>query len=113
MTPDGGSPHHGRSQSIALLGIGTALIGFGLFTAELRGVAETIALLGVWRGLLHYLVSYCLMMMAVVFYLRLAGSVRLLLTKTNVGGEDVADGPMRYLLYLAAAVMFGFLVSLQ
>ena len=113
MIPDGDSPHHGRNQSIALLGIGTALIGFGLFSTELRGVAETIDLIGVWRGLLRSVLSYLLMTIAGMSYLSLVGSVHELLTRDNVRGKDVARGPMRHLIYLATAVVIGFFLSFQ
>ena len=113
MTPDSDSPHHGRNQAIALLGIGTALIGFGLFTVEARGLAETIALQGLWHGLLRFAVSCFFALLAVLSYLGQVDSVHALLRRDKVSGKDVAGGPMRYLLYLAATVMVSYLFNLQ
>lgn len=113
MSPDSDSPHHGRNQSIALLGIGTALIGFGLFAVELRGLAETVALFGKWQGLLWQAASVSFIAVAGYLYLRLVGSVHELLARGAVSGEDVARGPMRHLLFLAVAVMASFIFNLQ
>ena len=113
MTRDSDSPHHGRNQSIALLGIGTALIGFGLFGVELRGLTKTVALFGAWQGLLRHVASVSFIVIAGYLYLLLVGSVHELLARDSVREGDVSGGPMRHLLYLAVFVMVIHLFNLQ
>ena len=94
----GGSPHF-RSLAVTILGIGTAVLGFGLFGAGLS--KESISL---WPKLTAGGI-------ALVYYLMLVGSVRKILTAADVTGEDVEQGPLFWMTQIMGSMAVIFIAD--
>ncbi len=79
MTDDGA--HHARNQAIAVLAIATAVLGFGLFSIEFRGMAALANEKGPLTGFLHAAAMFVFAIAAFMFYtsgsgLKLTGKCR-------------------------------------
>ena len=75
---------HFQSQSVTILAIGTGVLGFGLFGADVD-----------WRQLAPH--GLVLGILAIAMYSMLVYSVAEILTRTDVSGEDVANRPLMLL----------------
>lgn len=91
MTDDGA--HHARNQAIAVLAIATAVLGFGLFSIEFRGMAALANEKGPLTGFLHAAAMFVFAIAAFMFYMSLIVAVGRLLHKPGASSPDVAAGP--------------------
>lgn len=91
---------HYQAQAVALLGIGTGALGFGLFGAEFRVSTEFLPTMKLVAGGL-----------ALVSYAALAESVRVILQDGDATGRQVARGPLRNMFLVVVYVASVFVVG--
>ena len=84
-----------------MLAIATGTLGFGLFGAEFRVSTELLPVMKLAAGGL-----------ALVFYVALAESVRVILQSGDVTGRQVARGPLRQMFLVIVYVATVFVVGI-
>ena len=94
-----GESSHFQSQSVTILGIGTAVPGFGLFGSDFSRESISLAPKLIAGGT------------ALIYYLMLIGSVRKILTATNVTGRDVEQGPLFWMTQLMGSIAVIFIAD--
>ena len=92
---------HCQAQAVTLLAIATGVLGFGLFGAEFRLSTEPLPALKFASGGL-----------ALVIYMALAESVRVILRNDGVTGRQVAEGPLRRMFLVVVYVISVFVVGI-
>ena len=92
---------HFRTQAVAMLAIATGALGFGLFGAEFRVSAEILPTMMFVAGGL-----------ALVCWVALAESVRLILLSGDVNGRRVARGPLVYMFLVVVYVVCVFVAGI-
>ena len=98
MDPD---TRHFQAQAVTLLAIATGAIGFGLFGAEFRLSTEPLPALKFAAGGL-----------ALVIYMALVESVRVILHNGDVTGRQVAQGPLKRMFLVVVYVMSVFVIGI-
>ena len=91
---------HFQSLSVAILAMGTAAVGFGLFGAELSP-----------RPALPLAVKFVAGLFAIGYYFGLVHSIRGILTRSEVSGEDVMHGPLFWMLLIMGCMAMMFLLA--
>lgn len=102
MTDD--AAHHARNQAIAVLAIATAVLGFGLFSIDFRGMTAFVDEKGPLTGFLHAAAMFAFAIAAFMFYLSLIIRVGRLLHKPDASSSDVAAGPLNSMTCITARV---------
>ena len=97
MTED---PRHFQSLSIAILAIGTAAVGFGLFGADVSPEPALLLATKLVAGLF-----------ALGYYLGLIHSIRGILIRPDVSGDDVMQGPLFWMLQFMGCMGMMFLLA--
>ena len=92
---------HFRTHAVTMLAIATGALGFGLFGAEFRVSTEFLPTMKLVAGGL-----------ALVFYVALAKSVRVILLSGDVTGRQVARGPLRNMSLVMVYVVTVFVVGI-
>ena len=92
---------HFQTQSVTLLAIATAAVGFGLFGAEFRVSMEFLPT-----------AKFMAAGSVLVVYVALVRSVRGILESDDVTGKDVVRGPLFYLLLLVFYVVSIFVIDI-
>lgn len=92
---------HFQAQAVAMLAIGTGVIGFGLFGAEFRVSMDLLPTMKFGAG-----------GFALVSYVALVGSVRIILQSGDVTGRRVAQGPLLYMFLVVVYVVSVFVVGI-
>ena len=92
---------HFRTQAVTMLAIATGALGFGLFGAEFRVSTEPLPTMKFVAGGL-----------ALVFYVALAESVRVILRSGDVTGRQVAQGPLRAMFLVVVYVVSVFVIGI-
>ena len=92
---------HFRNQAVTMLAIATGVLGFGLFGVEFRVSTEPLPAMKFVAGGL-----------ALVFYVALAESVRVILQNGDVTGRRVAQGPLRALFLVVVYVVSVFVIGI-
>ena len=90
---------HFQSLSVTILGIATAVLGFGLFGADFSGNSQYLVPKLIAGGT------------AMFYYLMLTGSIRKILTATNITGKDVEQGPLYWTTQLMGSVAVIFVAD--
>lgn len=91
---------HFQSLSIAILAMGTAAVGFGLSGADVS--SEPALLLGIRLAAGLFILGY---------YVGLVHSVRKILIRPDVSGEDVMQGPLYWMLQIMGCTGMMFLLA--
>lgn len=91
---------HFQSLSIAILAMGTAAVGFGLFGADVSPEPVLLLAIKLVAGLF-----------ALGYYLGLVHSIRGILTRPDVSGEDVEQGPLFWMLQIMGCIGMMFLLA--
>ena len=92
---------HFRTQAVTMLAIATGALGFGLFGAEFRVSTDLLPTMRFVAGGL-----------ALVFYVALAESVRVILQSGDVTGRQVARGPLRAMFLVVFYVVSAFVIGI-
>ena len=92
---------HLRTLAVTILAIATGALGFGLFGAEFRVSADLLPTVRLVAGGL-----------ALVFYVALAESVRVILQRGDVSGRQVARGPLTHMFPVVFYVVSVFVVGI-
>ena len=92
---------HFRTQAVTMLAIATGVLGFGLFGAEFRVSSELLPTMMLVAG-----------GFALLSYVALAGSVRVILLSDDVNGRRVARGPLMNMFLVVVYVVFVFVVGI-
>ena len=100
MSGDPETRHH-QAQAVTMLAIATGALGFGLFGAEFRVSTELLPTMMFAAGGL-----------ALVVYAGLPGSVRRILTRSDVSGEDVVRGPLSRMFLVMFHVVAIFAIGI-
>ena len=109
MTDD--AANHARNQAIAVLAIATAILGFGLFSVEFRGLTAFVEEKGVWIGVIHAALAYLFAVMAFVLYLKLIVRVSAILRKPDASSDDVTRGVLAGIIPITSLVGIVFLMN--
>ena len=92
---------HFRTQAVTMLAIATGALGFGLFGAEFRVSTEFLPTMMFVAG-----------GFALVCYVALAESVRVILSSDDLNGRRVARGPLMYMFLVVVYVVCVFVAGI-
>jgi len=92
---------HFRTQAVTMLAVATGVLGFGLFGAEFRVSTEFLPTMMFVAGGL-----------ALVCYMALVQSVRVILLSDDVNGRRVAWGPLMYMFLVVVYVVCVFVAGI-
>ena len=92
---------HFRSQAVTMLAIATGALGFGLFGAQFRVSTEFLPTMMLVAG-----------GFALLCYVALAESVRVILMSDNVNGRRVARGPLKRMFLVVVYVVCVFVAGI-